>query len=350
MKKVLFINTNLAWGGGEKWHNEMSSALFKRNYDVALITQKNSELSHKTSLTQYPLGISKLSFLNPIKVFKTIQIIKKMNPDAVIVNLPSDAKLLGMVKFFYPIKKLIYRRGMPHPIKNSFINRVLLQKFDVFIANSEEIKKSIHKNIKSLESKIRVVFNGVEPLEFFDKNLSSPLRIGNLGRLVDQKGQMAFIDIAKKLKEKNIDFLIEIAGKGPNKKLLQEKIIENNLEDEIKLVGHVNASEFLMKQDLFVFTSYFEGSANALIEAQQHFLPSIAYDTSSNPEVIENNFNGFLVNVDDTNAVVEKIIYLINNPETFKLFRKNAQQKILSSFSYQDKVKQVEGIINNESK
>jgi glycosyltransferase involved in cell wall biosynthesis len=349
MKTIIFYNSNQVWGGGEKWHFNMALALKHKGYNSILITNPNSELETKAKeagIQTYSLSTSNLSFLNPIKRVKLKSILKNLKPQAILMNLPSDVKICAPLAKKLGVKKVIYRRGMPHPIRNTRMNRYFYSHVDTIIANSEEIKRAVTKHIKSLVSKTQIVYNGVIPQEHSPRIMSKPLKLGNLGRLVEQKGQHHLILVALELKKQKINFTLEIAGKGPLSQELQDQIKVKNLQDCVKLIGHVNPADFFHSLDLFIFTSHFEGSANALIESLQYGVPALAFDTSSNPEVLEDGKSGFLIKPFDEILMANKIIELVNSPELYKEFQKNAIEIIRSKFDYNQKIEQIESLIN----
>lgn len=350
-KKIIFFNSNQAWGGGEKWHFNMACALKKRGHNCVLITNKNSELAlkaKKEGLELIQIKVSNLSFLNLFKIVRLYLIFKKLNADNVFMNLPSDVKLCSPIAKIAGIKKVIYRRGMPKNLKKNIINKFVFRFVDIFIANSNEIRKTIIKNLPELDEKTQIIFNGVKPKESSSLNttmMNSPFILGNLGRLVEQKGQKQIIEIANELKLQNFPFKIKIAGKGPLSDELSKLIKHKNLEQEVELVGHVDPDSFFKSIDLFIFTSHFEGSANALIESLQYSIPAIAWDISSNPEVIENNYNGILISPFDTKSFARKIIEVLSNKNQYLNFQKEAQNTINSKFNYDSKVDEIEALI-----
>ena len=194
MKNICLINTNKAWGGGEKWHFEAALYLKSQGFNISVITAKDSELLKRLktkNIKTYPFKISKLSFLNIFKIIKIKNFFKKNQFDSLILNLPQDAKCFGIAGKLAHINKIIYRRGMDHPLKSTFINKIVYKNFITdFIANSREVKKSIYKNIPELKNKIHLIYNSVSLLEVPPpKRRSKKLILGNLGRLVEQKGQ-----------------------------------------------------------------------------------------------------------------------------------------------------------------
>lgn len=349
MKTVIFYNSNQVWGGGEKWHFNMALALRSKGFRTVLITNPNSELEQKakeSGLEFFPLETSNLSFFNPSKRSQLKKLFRELNPIAVLMNLPSDVKLCAPIAKKFGVKKVIYRRGMPHPIRNTFMNRYFYSHVDTIVANSEEIKRSVTKLIPKLIDKTQIIYNGVTPQEPQQRSISSPIRLGNLGRLVEQKGQKHLIQVAQELVKQNIHFQIDIAGKGPLEEELWNEIKSKGLDSYIKLVGHVNPTDFFHTLDLFLFTSHFEGSANALIESLQYGVPALAFNTSSNPEVVENNRTGFLIKAFDEKEMAQKVIELINSPELYRTFQKNALETIRNKFNYDDKVEQIVRLIN----
>jgi glycosyltransferase involved in cell wall biosynthesis len=105
------------------------------------------------------------------------------------------------------------------------------------------------------------------------------LNIGMMGRVADIKNYLFAVDIAKKLKEDNIDAKIIIAGGGNKDDLenVKNKISKLGISDKIDFVGIVkNPSVFWKDKDLALITSKNEGTPISLIEAMFSELPFIA--------------------------------------------------------------------------
>jgi len=97
-KTICFFNSTKAWGGGEKWHFDMSSAMHSENHDVIVFTNTQSALYNKlqsTKLKTVAVKISNLSFLNPFKIFKLKRLLIKNNVGTIIMNLSADLKVAG---------------------------------------------------------------------------------------------------------------------------------------------------------------------------------------------------------------------------------------------------------------
>ncbi len=348
-KKIIFYNSNKVWGGGEKWHFNMALALKNLGYDCLLLTYPNSELQKmaiKNGIQTFPIKTSNYSFINPLHYFKLQKIFKQFHPDAIFFNLPSDVKAAAYLAKKLKISKIIYRRGMPHPIKKNLLNSFIYHQLTHIVTNSEEVKKSVIQFFPELLKKCVIIYNGVNPRPYEKKVLSHKLRVGNLGRLVEQKGQQHLVNVAKYLREQNIDFELLIGGKGPKYDELAQKIKNEKLQGQVKLLGHIDPHHFFSQIDLFLFPSHFEGLANALIESLNYSTPAICFKTSSMPEVIQHKVNGLLVPPLDEVAMAKAIIRLKDDPKLYEKIQSMTLKTVHDKFIYEKAIKQVEAIIN----
>jgi glycosyltransferase involved in cell wall biosynthesis len=320
---VCFINTNREWGGGEKWHARTASELAERGHEVTVVSYPNTSLSEKvaTVATVVEMPVSNLTFLNPFDYLRILRFFKKDQFDVVILNLPRDVKAFAKAAKTSGVKKVIYRRGMNHPIRNTLINRRLYLKFvDGIIANSQEVGRSVSSQIPELAAKVTVIPNGIDVSQIRPKrkpNRDLPV-IGNLGRLVAQKGQTDLIKLGALLKAREIPFRIYIGGDGPLYDSLRSEINSANLNDEIFLMGEVKAEDFFKRIDIFVFTSRFEGLSNALLEALQFRKPVVCYAIPSNLEVITHGENGFTVPPGQPDRMIEYLLQLLDDDDCYE--------------------------------
>lgn len=344
-KTICFFNSNRAWGGGEKWHFTTAREFQHRGFKTFLITNLNSELAKKAKqerLNFYPYHVTNLSFLNPIKIFSLRNFFRRHQVDTIVMNLPSDLKLAGIAAKLAGVKKIIYRRGMPHALRGSILNKFLVNHvLTHLVVNSEEIARSLTSGNESWfpKNKIVLIHNGVDtklPLPL-DKKLyhkeEKEIVIGNAGRLTAQKGQKYLIQMADLLKKDGLKFKLLIAGEGELHTELQKMISEHQLDNEVTLLGHVqDMSSFMNSLDIFVFPSLFEGSANTLIETLHHRIPSVAFNISSNPEIIEHQKNGLLAKPFDAQDLSAQVLNLIQSPELREQFKLNGEQMIKEKF------------------
>jgi len=223
------------------------------------------------------------------------------------------------------IRNIIYRRGSAIPIRNTFINRYIYKNIITrIIANSLETRRTIlhhNQNLFPVE-KINIIYNGINIKQFdnlpkneYYQRKGNEIVIGNVGRLVIQKGQKYLIDMAILLQQKHIDFRIVIAGDGPLESSLKQMAKDNGVEDRVLFLGFVNNIKAFMECiDIFVLPSLWEGFGYVLVEAMACKKPVVAFNISSNPEIIAENETGYLIEDLNIEAFTLKVETLIEDP------------------------------------
>ncbi len=357
--KIAFFNTNKSWGGGEKWHLDTAIQLLSRDHDITLFAFKDSELykrAIRAGIHVYGYHVTNLSFLNPVKIFRVSLLFRKLNLDAVILNLSTDVKLAGVAAKIAGVKKIVYRRGLPVPVSNNILNRFLFRRvLTHIIANTLEIKKRILTKNPQLvqENKITVIYNGIDPLagteQYSDNELTKDMHgviIGSAGRLSEEKRQDCLIDMAGLLLRKDLDFSLLIAGDGNMLQSLKTKVTQLGLEQHVFFPGFVaNMNGFYNSIDIFALTSSWEGCSNAILEAMQHGLPVVAFNNSSLPEMIENNINGFLAENENVDDLADKMELLIRNDHLRKRFGIAAIERMRNKFNKQKNIDLLEKLL-----
>ena len=180
-------------------------------------------------------------------------------------------------------------------------------------SNSLQHYKSINKNSYLIPNLIG------EPFESFDQNLIAQKEntLIYVGRLDQDKNVGEILDIINQV-DLN-DFQLKIIGDGPSRNDLENKLNSNeNLKDKVQFLGSQSISEIykeLTKSKIFLFTSKTECLPTVLIEANLMSNALISYNCNYGPSDIVNESNGFLIPKSDQKQFIEKLQFLINQPE-----------------------------------
>jgi glycosyltransferase involved in cell wall biosynthesis len=363
-RTICFFNSTSSWGGGEKWHYDISTRLSYKGNEVIVITNEKSGLYNRvfqTRLKLYSIRITNSSFLNPFKIFELANILRKEKVKSIIVNLPADLKVGGIAAKIAGVKEIIYRRGSAIPIRNSLLNRLIFRKIVTkIIANSEETKRTILTNNHDLidPSKITVIYNGINLNEYDEAKTSllhthknGELIIGNAGRLVKQKGQMYLIDLAFQLKSKGFDFKILIAGEGKLQADLLSYAETRGVKNELVFLGFVeNIKSFMLSIDIFCLPSLWEGFGYVLVEAMACRKPVIAFDSSSNPEIVSQGETGYLIPNGNMEIFSEKLELLIRDKALRERFGNNGRARVEAIFDLDQTIHKVELLLGCSAK
>ena len=344
-KTICFFNTNLAWGGGEKWHLETAKLMRDQGYNVVVFAHPNSDLLQKAkqlNIKTEAQSITNLSFINLFTLINLLSKFKKYKVDTVITNLASDMKAGCIAAAWAKIPNIIYRRGNARIIKNSWINRYIFQNIlTSLIVNSKDLKEKILSyNSRIVKAnKIHVVQNYIpsskdESSFPLTRPENKKLILSNAGRLVEQKGQKYLLQLAQRLKEQSYSFEMHIAGKGPLESELKALASEAKVDDVIVWHGFVeNMRSFIEKTDVFLFPSVHEGMSNVILEVMNVGRPIVAFNVSSMAEIINHESTGYLIPFDDLDAFEQYTIKLMNDSQLRQKMALKAKQRIFEVFN-----------------
>jgi colanic acid/amylovoran biosynthesis glycosyltransferase len=159
-----------------------------------------------------------------------------------------------------------------------------------------------------------------------------------VGRLHAIKNYQFLIDACATLRSQDIDFVCWIAGEGPERRALERRIAELELEERVRLIGHVprgNLASYYQQADLIVMTSESEGIPVSLMEAMSHQKLVLAPAITGIPELIENGRNGFLYVSGSHSDFVATVNWIHANQSSLAAVRQAAAAKVAASFNRQ---------------
>jgi len=158
--------------------------------------------------------------------------------------------------------------------------------------------------------KLRVVRCGVDPAFLAAPPSASP-RDGrpfllNIGRLVEQKGQLTLVDAAAKLRDAGRDFELGIVGDGELRAALTARIEALGLGERVRLLGWRSGAEIrelLLRSRALVLPSFAEGLPVVLMEALALRRPAVTTWIAGTPELVRDGESGWLVPAGDVDAL-----------------------------------------------
>lgn len=221
---------------------------------------------------------------------------------------------------------------------------------DYMIVLTKYDRDAIKKKFPIRKSKVMYIYNWIDELAIKKEigyNKESK-RIMTVGRINPIKGIEDIVEIADVVLKEHEDWEWDIFGAGEKDYIAQiEALIkERKLENRLHLRGQVNnLYEKYQEYAFCVMTSKSEGLPMVLLEAKGSKLPLVSYDCLTGPsEIIQNEVDGYLVELGNTVEMIEKISYLIEHKETREIFSEHSQDN-LQKFSKNIILKQWENLI-----
>lgn len=149
--------------------------------------------------------------------------------------------------------------------------------------------------------------------------------IVSVGRLEPVKNQALLIRSFKRVKNRFPQYKLIFYGEGACRNNLERLRDELDLQDAVEFAGEVHdIFEHISVAEVFVLSSDFEGMTNALLEAMCLGLPVISTKVSGAIEIIENGYNGLLVETKDEQGLADSIVKSLEDKNLRYKLAKNA--------------------------
>jgi colanic acid/amylovoran biosynthesis glycosyltransferase len=251
------------------------------------------------------------------------------NFDAIISHYGYNTLLLEIIKHQYSDFPKIYGFFHGNDV-TGFVQRFGENIYKPLKGNTDthglpisELMKERLQRLNILSDNINVHHMGVDMDKFKVapyRKFSLPIHLLMVGRLTEKKGMDTAILAVKKLRDQGTILKLTIIGDGEKKAELTKMISRYQLEDQICLLGAQNQStvqKMLQQANIVLLPSKTaangdkEGIPVSLMEALASGKLVISTYHSGIPELITNDYNGWLVPENDSNALAEKISYVM---------------------------------------
>lgn len=128
--------------------------------------------------------------------------------------------------------------------------------------------------------------------------------------------------------QKNIPSKLMMVGEGPEKEPAEQLCKELDIEDKVVFFGNSNeVDKILSFSDLFLLPSETESFGLAALEAMVSAVPVISSNTGGIPEVNKHGVTGFLSEVGDIDDMTKNALYILEDEQRLKMFKKAAKEE-----------------------
>lgn len=338
-------------------------------YEVTAISSNYEELKkikEKEDVEIFPIEMTRqiTPFQDLKSVYQLYKFLKKEKPLIVHTHTPK-AGIVGMLaaKLAKVSIRLHTVAGLPlmeaKGIKRIVLN--LVEKLTYSCAtkvypNSQGLYDFILKENFCAKSKLKVLGNGSSNginTEYFNPKHFSEIEKSNLkSELGINENDFVFIFVGRLVKDKGINELVQAFSKlnvssseventklllvGPFEEELDpldaKTLIEINSNPNIISVGfQKDVRPYFAISNALAFPSYREGFPNVVMQAGAMELPSIVTNINGCNEIVEQNKNGLIIPVKNTNAIFVAMQSLLDE-KLFKELKSNSRDMITSRF------------------
>lgn len=324
--KILFLNTNIGYGGASKQMVWVANQCASSGHDVTFLTYRDSAVNQILLSSVGHVHIQLESVSGGGKgIIQTVRclhrFIKRGRFDVAVGFLSPSQLRLALACIGTKTKLLFSHRGDPYQHvqggNSNFIGKLTSWAFnraDWYVFQTPMAQKAFSTEIRNRSS---VIANTISPLHRNkDRSEGVDKIIVSVGRLdVHQKRQDLLIDAFANVVKQYPDYTLELYGDGNDEQLLRERA--SNCP-QIHFMGKtMDVASAIQQATMLVLSSDFEGIPNALLEAMSIGVPCVSTDCSPGGAsmLIKDGVNGLLVPRGNVNALLNAMIWYIEHPE-----------------------------------
>ena len=206
-----------------------------------------------------------------------------------------------------------------NPIGLDLGGKVRHSKFSVAISNFGRSQLWRWADVADWD-KVEIVHCGVDE-QFLGDDAPPPIEedarsFTCVGRLAEQKGQVVLVRAARILRDRGIDFRVDLLGEGPLRPALEAEIAAGGLEQHVILHGLASGDQVrrhMLECRATVLPSFAEGLPVVLMESLALARPCVATRVAGMPELATPD-NSFLVPPADAVALADAMQRVLETP------------------------------------
>jgi glycosyltransferase involved in cell wall biosynthesis len=268
------------------------------------------------------------------------------------------ARLVSLVEPVIPLSTIHGWTGQSRRERLVYypIDKRVLSSFPKLIAVSAGIRdEMVRRGVRP--DRIVTVLNGIDHRVFHrDRTRRAEIRrslgftesdvvVGGVGRLEPQKRFDLLVDAMARLRSERAQLRLIIAGDGALRGTLQDQIARLGLNDSCHLLGHrADVESIHHALDLFVQSSDYEGTPNAVLEAMALETPIVATDAGGTAELVRHGIDGLIVPPGSATALADSIDMLLAQPDEARVRLAAARRRVETELSFDARMRAVEQV------
>jgi glycosyltransferase involved in cell wall biosynthesis len=331
--KIVHTVSSLLGGGMEHFVLRIAEAQQKRGHEVTIVALRGGPLeehAHKMGLRLVVLGGSL-----PSRLLKAMWTMARLRPDVTNAHNPTSlqyalfGKVLGGSKLI--MTDHAATRGVvrvPGPLER--------RKTDAVVCVSEDTKRRAGDH--GIVQNLMVIHNGIEMKPAVrsrqavreELGLPEDRIVGSMVAAFDPvKGHDVLLKALAKVRDERVSandgrpaITLLVLGDGAERAKIEALASSLGLgPDDVRLLGfRADVPDILGASDFFTLPSRMEGLPLAVLEAMSHRLPVVVTPVGGVPELVEDGEHGFIVPVDDPDALASAFERVAADP----VFRREA--------------------------
>jgi len=365
--RVAVVVSHLTIGGAEQLLLELLRHIDRQRFDLHIFFLREPGILGKEILQLgFPVSTGIIrSKIDLSGIFKLTRLLKDFQTDVVFLINHLNTLFFGViasklagVRTCINWENETFKKYPFHPL-TMLGRRILHLGVDYVVAAAKGHGDYIAVEEKIPHSKIRVIYNGVDPERFQSpigqQEARGRLRIPAQSPVVSivaalrpDKAHHIFLRAARMVVDTIPEAHFLVIGDGPQMPFLKNLAVDLNLENQVHFLGFQRQlGDIFAAVDINCLSSYpqQETLSVAVIEAMSAGIPIVCTDVGFMNEIVIPNETGFLVPVDDPESLAKKIIFVLKNPEQQQYMSHQARKLVDETLSVHQMARAFEELI-----
>ncbi len=356
---ILHTESSLGWGGQEQRICAEARIMRSRGHRLLLACDPRGELFRRAGREGFP--VFPLPFGGWRNFGAWVDLRRLLRQERVDI-LNTHSSLDSWVGFLACLTlgrqvQLVRTRHLSTKVAPNWPTRRLYRAPAAVITTSRDISELLHRSLGVPQERLHAIPTGVSLTDFAlrgpDPDLTARLKLpteafvfGTVSVLRSWKGHLYLLEALKHLREEGLEVVLLIVGDGPYRPVIEEKIQQLGLGEQVRLVGHQDrVPKWLALMDAFVMASYaHEGVPQVLLQALAMGKPVVATRTGGIPEVIVPEETGLLAPPRDSQALAQAMSRLLQDRALQEKFSQQGPQVVASRHSLEQMADAIEAV------
>ena len=218
------------------------------------------------------------------------------------------------------------------------IDRQVVRRYDQVVAVSSELHQAAQR-LGIPDGRLSLIENGVDTVEYQRRGTavaaSGALHVGAAGRLTPEKGFLVLIDAIEALLDEGLSLRLSIAGEGPQRADLAQRIQASRYRDRFALRGYLDdMPAFYESLDVFCLSSLREGLPNVVLEAMSMSLPIVATTAGGLSTFLRNGTDALCCDPGSVSELRDALRALACSPELRQQLARISRARVVAECSF----------------
>ena len=336
MKKVLHVTFDMRIGGTEQVIKNLIEGSDLKRFAPSILCLESpiGPIGELLVRKGYRIDIiSRKEGFDLGLIFKVRRFIKDNNIDIVHCHQYTPWVYSALAAFMTGKKVIFTEHGRFYPDRTSWkraiINPILNLITDRVTVISTATKQALINYEYIPPSKIQVIYNGIVPL-IPDKSRNAEIRntyvisdhtriVGTIARLDPIKNHAMMLRAFRIVAESYPNTKLMIIGDGEEMENLKQACHELGIVNHVIFTGYITEPVYYLDlMDIFMLSSFSEGTSMTLLEAMSLSKPCVVTDAGGNSEIVEHEVNGLVTPNNDASAFADAIIELLKDKKKYQ--------------------------------